>query len=62
MPIINIDLIAGRSEAQLKKLVEDVTDVVSKDTNAPKEHVHVILNEMQPNRYSVGGVLKSDEK
>ncbi|WP_268871918.1 2-hydroxymuconate tautomerase [Liquorilactobacillus capillatus] len=62
MPIVHIDLIAGRSQEQLKHLVEDVTKAVSKNTGAPAEHIHVILNEMQKNRYSVGGVLKSDEQ
>ncbi|MFD1419412.1 2-hydroxymuconate tautomerase [Lactiplantibacillus songbeiensis] len=61
MPIVHIDLIAGRSQDQLKGLVKDVTAAVSKNTGAPAEHIHVILSEMQPNRYSVGGVLKSDE-
>ncbi|KRN16406.1 hypothetical protein FD14_GL002732 [Secundilactobacillus similis DSM 23365 = JCM 2765] len=55
-------MIAGRSQEQLKNLVKDVTDAVSKNTGAPAEHVHVILSEMATNRYSVGGVLKSDEK
>ncbi|AVV98983.1 2-hydroxymuconate tautomerase [Lactiplantibacillus plantarum] len=62
MPIVHIDLIAGRSQEQLKSLVKDVTDAVSKNTGAPAEHIHVILSEMQKNRYSVGGVLKSDEE
>jgi len=62
MPIVHIDLIAGQSQEQLKNLVKDVTAAVSKNTGAPAEHIHVILSEMQENRYSVGGVLKSDEK
>ncbi|GHP12774.1 putative tautomerase [Lentilactobacillus fungorum] len=62
MPIVDIHLIAGRSQAQLKGLVEDVTAAVVKNTGAPAEHVHVILSEMQKDRYSVGGVLKSDEE
>ncbi|MGA3269506.1 2-hydroxymuconate tautomerase [Lactiplantibacillus pentosus] len=62
MPIVHIDLIAGRSQEQLKNLVKDVTDAVSKNTGAPAEHIHVILSEMQKNRYSAGGVLKSDEE
>jgi len=62
MPIVHIDLIAGRSQEQLKNLVKDVTDAVSKNTGAPAEHTHVILSEMQKNRYSVGGILKSDEE
>ncbi|MCP0888097.1 4-oxalocrotonate tautomerase [Ligilactobacillus sp. WILCCON 0076] len=62
MPLVHIELIAGRSEEQLKDLVKDVTNAVTKNTGAPAEHVHVVLNEMQTNRYAVGGVLKSDEK
>lgn len=60
MPLIHIDLIEGRSEDQLRGLVKDVTAAVVKNTGAPAEHV--VLNEMQKNRYSVAGVLKSDEK
>lgn len=61
MPIVHIELIAGRSQAQLKALCEDVTAAVVKNTGAPAEHVHVVLNEMAKDRYAVGGVLKSDE-
>lgn len=62
MPLVHIDLIAGRSQEQLKALVKDVTDAIVKNTGAPAEHVHVVLNEMQKDRYSVGGILKSDEQ
>lgn len=61
MPLIHIELIEGRSQEQLKNLVADVTVAVVKNTGAPAEHVHVVLNEMQKNRYAVGGTLKSDE-
>ncbi|APX72795.1 4-oxalocrotonate tautomerase [Companilactobacillus allii] len=61
MPLVHIELIEGRSQDQLKTLVKDVTDAIVKDTGAPAEHVHVILNEMKKDRYAVGGVLKSDE-
>lgn len=62
MPLIHIELIEGRTQEQLKNLVADVTDAVTKNTGAPAEHVHVVLSEMCKDRYSVGGVLKSDEK
>ncbi|MGL5885104.1 MAG: 2-hydroxymuconate tautomerase, partial [Bombilactobacillus sp.] len=52
----------GRSPEQLKQLVQDVTDAITKNTGAPKEHVHIVLNEMQKDHYAVGGVLKSEEK
>lgn len=62
MPLIHIELIEGRTQEQLKNLVADVTDAVTKNTGAPAEHVHVILSEMRKDRYAVDGVLKSDEK
>lgn len=61
MPLVHIDLIAGRSDQQLKNLVRDVTDAIVKNTGAPAEHVHIVLNEMQKNRYSVAGKMRSEE-
>ena len=62
MPLVHVELIEGRSQEQLKQLVADITDAVTKNTGAPAEHVHVILVEMRKVRYAVAGVLKSDEK
>lgn len=62
MPLVHVGLIEGRSQEQLKQLVEDITNAVTKNTGAPAEHVHVILEEMRKDRYAVGGVLKSDDK
>ena len=39
MPLIHIELIEGRTQEQLKNLVADVTDAVTKNTGAPAEHV-----------------------
>ncbi|MCI1985494.1 MAG: 4-oxalocrotonate tautomerase [Lactobacillus sp.] len=61
MPLVHIDLIEGRSREQLRQMVQDVTEAIAKNTGAPKEHIHVVLNEMQKEHYAVGGVLKADE-
>lgn len=61
MPLVHIDLIEGRSEDQLRKLVKDITDVIGKDIGAPAEHVHIVLNEFPASRIADGGVLRSDE-
>lgn len=58
--ISSLSKVARKSSS--KNLVADVTDAVTKNTGAPAEHVHVVLSEMRKDRYSVGGVLKSDEK
>lgn len=61
MPLVHIELIEGRSQEQLNAMVKDVTAAISKDANVPADRVHVILSEMQKNRYSVGGKMVSDK-
>ncbi len=58
MPFVHIELVEGRSEEQLTKMMEEVTEVISKNTGAPKEHIHVILNELKKGTYAVNGQWK----
>ena len=60
MPIINVKLLEGRSDEQLKNLVTEVTNAVEKTTGANREAIHVIIEEMQKNHNGVAGVRKSD--
>lgn len=60
MPFVTIKFLEGRDDSQKKALVEEVTEVVSKNLKAPKENIHVFLEEMNPTDYGVGGVRKSD--
>lgn len=61
MPLVHIDLIEGRSEEQLKGLVKDVTAAIAKNANVPEERIHIVLNEMRPDRYGVAGKMASDK-
>lgn len=61
MPLVHIDLIEGRSEEQLKGLVKDVTAAIAKNANVPEERIHIVLNEMRPDRYSVACKMASDK-
>ena len=61
MPLVHIDLIEGRSEEQLKGLVKDVTAAIAKNANVPEERIHIVLNEMRPDRYSVAVKMASDK-
>lgn len=61
MPIVNVKLLEGRTDEQLKALVQEVTNAVEKTTNANREAIHVVIEEMAPHHYGVGGVRKSDQ-
>ncbi|MGL4624699.1 MAG: 2-hydroxymuconate tautomerase [Culicoidibacterales bacterium] len=61
MPIVTIKMLSGRTDEQKRELVEKVTTAVSESAHAPKERIHVIIEEMKPTDYGVGGIRKSDE-
>lgn len=61
MPLVNIKLIESRTDEQLKALVKEVTDAVEKTTNADRNAISVVLEEMKPTHYGDGGVRKSDQ-
>lgn len=61
MPIVNVKLLEGRSDEQLKDLVSEVTNAVEKTTGANKEAIQVVIEEMKPSHYGVAGVRKSDK-
>lgn len=60
MPFVHVELVAGRSNEQLKAMMADITTAVEKNTGAPREAIKVIVTEMQPERYMDGGILRSE--
>ncbi|WP_419790464.1 2-hydroxymuconate tautomerase [Staphylococcus chromogenes] len=60
MPIVTVQLLEGRTDEQLKALVAEVTDAVKKTTHAQRDAISVIVEEMKPQHYGVGGTRKSD--
>ena len=58
MPFVHVELVEGRSKEQLDGMMKDITEAVHKNTGAPKEHIHVIVNEMKKGTYAVDGVWK----
>lgn len=55
MPFVHVELIKGRSDEQLTQMMKDITEAVHKNTSAPKEHIHVIINELDKHTYGQGG-------
>ncbi|MEH7074417.1 2-hydroxymuconate tautomerase [Neobacillus drentensis] len=61
MPYVTVKMLEGRTEEQKRELVSRVTEVVSETTGAPKEAIHVFIDEMSKNHIGIGGVRKSDQ-
>jgi 4-oxalocrotonate tautomerase len=62
MPIIQINLLEGRTTEQKRKLVVNVTEAVVKSLDVKPDSVRIILQEMTKQDYAIGGVLAVDNK
>lgn len=55
MPFIHIQILEGRPEEKVNKLIKNVTQTVSDTLDAPKQNIRVVVTEVPKNRWSVGG-------
>jgi len=60
MPIVQVELIEGRTVDQKRKLVVEMTRAVVDSLGVKPEDVRIILRDMARHDYSVGGVLVLD--
>nr|WP_300307503.1 2-hydroxymuconate tautomerase [Halomonas sp.] len=56
MPIININILKGRSDEQKEALIHELTEACQRALGSSKESVHVIISEMDKQHYGAGGV------
>jgi 4-oxalocrotonate tautomerase len=62
MPIVQIDMLEGRTDDQKRTLVRMVTEAICEALEAKPETVRIIVRDMRREHYSVGGVLASERK
>lgn len=58
MPFVKIDLFEGRTDEQKSELAREVTEVVSRIAKAPKDSIHVFINDMPEGTYFPAGEAK----
>lgn len=62
MPIVQIEILEGRTVEQKRAMVKEVTDAIVRTINARPDAVSIILREMKPEDYAKAGVLWVDRK
>ena len=55
MPLVNINLVEGRPEEKIEKMISAVSEAIATSLEAPIEAVRVTVNELKPHQYGVGG-------
>ena len=56
MPVITIKLLEGRTDEQIKEMIKEVTEVVSRTVDAKPETISISVEEMRKDRYAVAGI------
>jgi 4-oxalocrotonate tautomerase len=56
MPLVRIDLVRGRDKAVLMRLVQEVSEVVARTLDTPLDRVRVLVSEVDPDLWGIGGV------
>lgn len=62
MPIVTINMVAGRDRQKVQECLREVAQAVSRTLDAPLTSVRVMVNEVDPELWAVGTTLKSEER
>jgi len=62
MPILQVEILKGRTVEQKREMVKKVTDAITETLNCPKEAVRIIIREMESENFAKAGVLKVDSR
>jgi 4-oxalocrotonate tautomerase len=60
MPIVHVELFAGRTLEQKRELVRGITEVVARTCGVAPDGVHVLINEMSRENWGRGSVVHID--
>lgn len=60
MPIVQVDMLVGRSLDQKREMVKKVTEAISESCACPPESVKIIIREMPKEHLADAGILRSD--
>jgi len=60
MPIVQMEILKGRTLEQKRQMVKEVTDAITRTLACPPEAVSVIIREMEKEEYAVAGKLYCD--
>lgn len=62
MPIITVNILSGRSGSQKRELMRSITNAAVHSLNVQPGQVRVLINEVPPEHWGVGGVSKADQE
>lgn len=61
MPIVNLQILQGRSEEKIAEVIQNITNTVSETLDAPKETIRVIVTEVPKTHWGKAGKPMSEK-
>ncbi|WP_153731482.1 2-hydroxymuconate tautomerase family protein [Sporosarcina obsidiansis] len=62
MPIIQVQVLKGRSDEQIKGLIEDITEAAVTNLQVRPEQVRVVVTEIAETHWGAGGLTMKEIK
>lgn len=60
MPYINVQITRGATRMQKQRLVSDITQSLVQRLGKKPEHIHIVIDEIDPDNWGYAGVLTTD--
>ncbi|GAB1794833.1 4-oxalocrotonate tautomerase [Priestia megaterium] len=60
MPIVQVHLLEGREEKDIKNMLVEVTEAISNSLHVEKERVRIIVNEIPSSHWGIAGVSRKE--
>ena len=55
MPIVQVNMLEGRTDEQKEALIIEITEAMVRSISAPRESIRVMINEMPKQHFGIGG-------
>jgi 4-oxalocrotonate tautomerase len=62
VPIITVTMVSGRSQTQIRALIEALTDAAHAAIDAPLESIRVVISEVPPSHFAAGNVTIEEKR
>ena len=62
MPIVQIDMLQGRTVELKREMVKKLTDVIVETANCPPQAVTIVIREMSEENLGTAGMLRVDKQ
>ncbi|MBU3871385.1 4-oxalocrotonate tautomerase family protein [Streptomyces sp. 4503] len=57
MPVISVDILRGRTEAQKAALARELTDAFQRTCGSSRERIYVIIRDVPTENWAIGGEM-----